>query len=166
MTDTPKRDPINPTTDEVRTEVQALIAAARFGALSFLDPETGHPAVSRIGVATLADGTPLTLISDLSAHTAALKADPRCALLLGEPSSKGDPLVYPRVSVTCRAERITGDAALGEARERYLAHHPKAGLYAGFADFGFYRLTPEGALFNGGFGRAYRLVQGDLLATD
>jgi hypothetical protein len=163
MTGTPRKDPINQTTDEVRAEVRTLIDAARFGALSFLDPATGHPAASRIGVATLTDGTPLTLISNLAAHTAALKADPRCALLVGEPLSKGDPLVHPRVSLTCRAEPIAGEAGLAEARARYLAHHPKAGLYAGFADFGFWRLTPEGALFNGGFGRAYRLARGDLV---
>jgi len=163
MPDDAKRDSINPTTDEVRTEVRSLIASSSFGALSFLDPETGYPSISRIGIATLETGTPVTLISDLAAHTAALRADPRCALLLGEPADKGDPLVYPRVSLTCRAEWIEDEAGLDEARARYLAHYPKAKLYAGFADFSFVRLEIEQALYNGGFGRAYRLTREDLV---
>ncbi len=37
---------------------------------------------------------------------------------------------------------------------RFLARHPGARKYAGFADFGFYRMTVERAHFVGGFGRA------------
>ena len=48
-------------------------------------------------------------------------------------------------------------------RERFLARHPKAALYADFGDFRFVRLEPTGASLNGGFGRAYELGPGDLV---
>src|SRR5690606_25906421 len=51
------------------------------------------------------------------------------------------------------------------ARWRYLSRHPKAALYAGFADFALFCLSPETALLNGGFGKAYRLTRHDLLTA-
>ena len=47
--------------------------------------DAGAPAVTRIALATTPDGAPLSLVSELSAHTAALEANPACALLVGEP---------------------------------------------------------------------------------
>ncbi len=35
-----------------------------------------------------------------------------------------------------------------------MARHPKSKLYAGFGDFGFFRLEPVSAHLNGGFARA------------
>jgi putative heme iron utilization protein len=49
-------------------------------------------------------------------------------------------------------------------RAHWLKGHPKAALYIDFADFAFVRLTPESALLNGGFGRAFRLSPEDLRA--
>ena len=39
-------------------------------------------------------------------------------------------------------------------RRHYLARHPAAALYAGFADFAFMRVSPERLHWIGGFGRA------------
>jgi putative heme iron utilization protein len=47
-------------------------------------------------------------------------------------------------------------------RERFLAVHPYASLYAGFGDFHLWRIRPMGALFVGGFARAVRLRQAEL----
>ncbi len=144
---------------------KTLLRGARFGALAVLDAESGAPLASRVGVATDADGTPLILVSGLSAHTGALLADPRCSLLLGEPG-KGDPLAYPRVSLICRAQKVPAGAADRERCERrYLNRNPKAKLYAGLGDFSFFRLEMESASLNGGFGRAYRLARGDLIVS-
>ena len=46
---------------------------------------------------------------------------------------------------------------------RYPAHQPKARLYAGLGDFRYFRLEPESASLNGGFGRAYALAGADVL---
>ncbi len=162
MTDESK-DVLRPTDDEARLLARTLLRTARYGALATLDPETGAPLASRAAVATDIDGTPIILVSTLAAHTRALAADPRCSLLLGEPG-KGDPLAHPRISITCRADRLTrGSSDPARAERRYLNRQPKAKLYAGFGDFSFHRLNIEGASLNGGFGKAFVLTRSDLL---
>jgi putative heme iron utilization protein len=143
---------------------KTLVRTARYGALAALEPGSGAPQASRVATATDLDGTPLILVSALSEHTAALLADPRCSLLVGEPG-KGDPLAYPRIGLRCLAEKLErGAPDQARAERRYLNRHPKAKLYAGFADFSFFRLNIEAASLNGGFGKAYRLTRTDLIA--
>ncbi len=164
MTEAPKPriDPIRPTDDEARALARSLLTGARFAALGTLDP-TGAPQVTRIALGLDADGAPVTLISQLSAHTAALKADPRASLLVGEPGPRGDPLTHPRLTLQVRAAFIArDDRNHAGLRDRWLALHPKAKLYVDFGDFGFVRLDPVSAALNGGFGRAYALTPDDL----
>ncbi|MEW9804540.1 HugZ family protein [Mesorhizobium sp. ZMM04-5] len=142
---------------------KTLVRTARFGSLAVLDPTTGAPLASRVGVATDADGTPLILVSQLAAHTQAILADARCSLLVGEPG-KGDPLAHPRIALTCRAARLLpGTPEQERARRRYLNRNPKAKLYVGLGDFSFFRLDVERASLNGGFGKAYLLERDDLI---
>lgn len=144
---------------------KTLVRTARFGALGVLDPQEGWPLASRVGVATDLDGTPLILVSMLSAHTQALIADPRCCLLVGEPG-KGDPLAHPRISLACRAEKIDRDGLAGERiKRRYLNRNPKAALYVDLGDFHFFALSIERASLNAGFGRAYLMGRIDLAVT-
>lgn len=154
--------PLRPTDDEARALARALLGGAGFGALGTLRAD-GGPMVTRVALACDARGAPVTLVSDLSAHTRALRADPRCALLVGEPGAKGDALTHPRLSLEARAQFVPrAGAAHAELRALWRARHPKAGLYLDFADFGFVRLIVTGADLNGGFGRAYRLSAADL----
>jgi putative heme iron utilization protein len=154
-----KIDPIRPTDDEARTMARGLMETARFAALAVIDPETGAPMVTRIALVPGPDGAPLTLISTLSSHTAALAANPACSLLIGEPGPKGDPLTHPRLTLQARAEPADKHAL----REHYLSLYPKATLYYDFGDFGLTRFAPLAGLLNGGFGKAYRLSPADLL---
>ncbi|WP_224826351.1 HugZ family protein [Cognatishimia sp. MH4019] len=159
----PEINPIRETTDEARTLARGLISKARFGAIGVIDPDTAMPMVSRIAVGQAPNGTPLTLISDLSSHTKALKADPHCSLLVGEPEEKGDPLTHPRLTLQCKARFIAhSDAAYKEMRGHYLTTHPKAKLYIDFADFSFALFDVQDAHLNGGFGKAFRLTPADL----
>jgi heme iron utilization protein len=163
QTPRPETSPIRPTDDEARALARRLLDAAGFGALGTLDPATGGPMVTRVAVGTDAEGRPVTLVSDLSAHTSALRTDPRCSLLVGEPGPRGDPLTHPRLTLTCRARFVLRDAPAHAAlRARWLAGHPKSTLYVDFADFSFVLLEPEGAHLNGGFGRAFILGARDL----
>jgi len=67
--------------------------------------------------------------------------------------------------VKCRARRIDRDTAdHAEIARRFLNRHPKAKLYAGFADFSHFRLEPEEASLNGGFGKAYHITRDELLS--
>ncbi|MDZ5697933.1 HugZ family protein [Chelativorans sp. M5D2P16] len=160
-----KTDPILETNAEAIRLAKTLLRTARFGALATLDPADGAPQVTRVAVATGMDGAPLILVSALSAHTRALEADPRCSLLVGEPG-KGDPLAHPRLTLKARADKLARDTdEHAHAKRRYLNRHPKARLYADFADFAFHRLSPEGAALNGGFARAYRLDRADVVTT-
>ena len=119
--------------------------------------------VSRIAVVPGPDGLPLGLVSDLSHHTSALKANPACSLLVGEPGAKGDPLTYPRLTLIGRALFVRHGAPDHAALARHFTKvQPKAGLYIGFADFSLLRLSLDRALLNGGFGKAYRLLPADL----
>ncbi|TPJ44380.1 HugZ family protein [Mesorhizobium sp. B2-5-13] len=158
-----KKDVIRETDAEAIRLAKTLLRSARFGALAVLEPRTGSPLASRVGIATDIDGAPLVLVSMLAAHTSALLADPRCSLLLGEPG-KGDPLAHPRLTLACQASRLErGSQAHARAERRYLNRNPKASLYVGLGDFSIFRLEPQHASLNGGFGKAYQLERLDLL---
>ncbi|SEQ06661.1 hypothetical protein SAMN05428969_1796 [Devosia sp. YR412] len=159
-----EKDFLQPVDDQVIRQVKTIIRTARYGALAVLDPVSGAPLVSRVGITTDFDGVPVILISGLAAHFQALVHDPRASLLLGEPG-KGDPLAYPRISIATKAvmiERDTPEAARIGAR--YLAHQPKAKLYIGLGDFRLFRLEPQSASFNGGFGKAFAMTAEHLLS--
>jgi putative heme iron utilization protein len=161
----PEMNPIRPTDDEARALARRLIAGARHGALGTIDPETGFPLVTRIALAPSPEAVPMTLISALAAHTRALRANPACGLLVGEPGPKGDPLTHPRLTLRAAARFVPREGAEhGKLRAHYLALRPKAGLYADFADFAFVVFAPVGASLNGGFGKAYELTPDDLTA--
>jgi putative heme iron utilization protein len=133
-----------------------LLRTIRSGALATLGPD-GVPFATLVTVATDPDGSPLLLTSRLSGHTANMEREPRVSILLAQ-TGKGDPLAHPRLTVTGRARR-TGEPRV---RARFLARHPKAELYADFADFSFWRVEIAGGHLNGGFARAASLSAADL----
>lgn len=159
------RDVLRPTDDEAIRLARTILRTARHGAIAVLQPGTGAPLASRVAVATDHDGAPLILISGLAAHTGAIEADPRCSLLLGEPG-KGDAMAHARITIACVAEKIARDDPRHARVEwRFLSHSPKSKLYAGLGDFAFYRLEPQGASLNGGFGKAFALTSENLLTA-
>jgi heme iron utilization protein len=148
------------TDDAARSQARAFVRESPHGALATLEPDTGWPLASRVSLAVDADGVPLILISRLSAHYGALEADARCSLLLGE-AGDGDPLRHPRITVVCMAAKVLQELR-DAAKAQFLQRHPGAEMYADFADFDFWRLVPQRASLNAGFGRAYSLSAGDL----
>src|SRR5215468_638190 len=140
-----------------------LLRSVRAGTLATIDRNTGHPFASLVNVATDADGSPLILTSRLSTHTANLEVDGRSSILLAE-TGKGDPLAHPRLTVLGAMSRVPREAAdEARLRRRFLARHPKSELYAGFADFAFWRMSVVSAHLNGGFARAADLKAADVL---
>jgi putative heme iron utilization protein len=134
-------------------EVKRLLRATRSGALATIERTHGHPFATLVTVATDHDGSPILLMSQLSAHTKNLDAEPRCSILLAQ-GGKGDPLAHPRLTVYGRAVKHNEPAARARLKSRFLARHPKSALYADFGDFAFWRLEVEGAHLNGGFAKA------------
>jgi hypothetical protein len=156
---------IRPVDEEARLLARALLDGAPFAALSHIEPESGHPLVTRTGFGLDENGAPLLLISQLSAHFTALQANPRCSLLLGEPGMinkpGGDPLTHPRLTLVGHASQVR-EAERDAARTAYLARNPKAKLYVDFGDFHFWRIAAQRAFLNGGFGKAFNLSADDL----
>lgn len=136
-----------------------LLRTTRAGALATLDRNTGYPFASLVNVATDLDGSPIILVSRLSTHTANLERDGRASVLLAT-AGKGDPLAHPRLTVLGEFIRYSNDLRLPR---RFLTRHPKSELYAGFADFSFWRMTVVAAHLNGGFARAADLAAKDVL---
>jgi putative heme iron utilization protein len=121
-------------------------------------PASGDPYCSLVNVATAADGAPLLLISRLAVHTKNILADPRVSLMIDE-RKEGDPLQGARVMLMGMAA-VTDDP---QARQRYLTRQPEAEMFAGFADFAFYRIALKGAHLVAGFGRIVDLEPQDVL---
>ena len=156
-------DPTLPATDDARALARTLLRKATHAALAVTDAATGTPGISRIAWGLGPDGGPVTLISSLAGHFAALRTNSECAVMVGEVGDKGDPLTYPRLMLRATAAFVAPDDPTRAAlRDRWLTDHPKAALYIDFADFAFVRFTPLSALLNAGFARAFRLTADDL----
>lgn len=161
-----KKEVIQQTTEEARALAIQLVTTATYGSLAVLDPATGRPSVTRVAIATDIDNTPLLLASGLATHTPALDANPVCSLLLGEPADKGDPLVHPRITLACVAEKYTRDnETYPRLRSLFLEKRPKVKLYIDLGDFVIFRLNIESAGLNGGFGKAFHLKPEDILSA-
>lgn len=156
---------IRDTDDEALAMAAAIITQAAHGAIAAFSKNGAFPHISRIQLSTGPSGNLVTLVSSLSGHTACMRADPHCALLLGE-AGKGDPLAHPRISIDLIASEVAReDADYATLRESHLAQHPKAKLYVDFGDFSFFKLAPQRASLNGGFGKAYNLTAAELVAA-
>jgi heme iron utilization protein len=160
MSQSDKAQVLRETDDAARKQASAFLRESSHGALATLEPGTGWPLASRVSLAVDANGSPLILISRLSAHYGALEADARCSLLVGE-AGEGDPLRHPRITVVCLAQRIPPEQR-AQAKTQFLKRHPGAEIYADFGDFDFWTLVPQRASLNAGFGKAYSLTAEDL----
>ncbi len=158
----PENAPQNPDFDP-RAVAKNLLRTIAAGTLATIDRNTGHPFASLVNVTTDVDGAPLILVSRLSTHTANLEKDGGAAVLLAS-TGKGDPLAYPRLTLIGTFAQLARDHPdEPRVRRRFLARHPKSELYAGFADFSFWRLRAVSAHLNGGFGRAADLKAADVM---
>ncbi len=140
----PNRLPENaPAPDfDPKSVAKGLLRTTRAGSLATIDRNTGHPFASLVNVATDVDGAPLILVSRLSTHTANLETG-RPRLGAARLHGQGRPA---RPSAADAARRFYSSSHAANAdeprvRRRFLARHPKSELYAGFADFSFWRLA-------------------------
>jgi hypothetical protein len=147
---------------DVRQAAEGLVRRALKGALGTLERGTGYPYASLVTVATEPGGGPILLISRLALHTRNLEADPRASLMIDGTAGDGDPLAGGRVTLVGRCAPTTS----ATAPRRFLARHPAAEVYAGFADFRFFGFEIERAHFVGGFGRIVDLDRAALVAPE
>ncbi len=144
-----------PTTTPI-PDARALLRAARAGTLATTGD--GQPFASLVTPATTPDGAVLLLLSGLSEHTRHLRTEPRCAVMVAGPQTEANPQTTPRLTIT----GIAAPEPDPTLKARWVALHPYAAFYAGFADFQLWRIAPKAGLYIGGFASATRLRQADL----
>lgn len=120
----------------------------------------GWPYGSLVAVACDQTARPLLLISGLAVHTKNLARESRASLLYDGTAGLDNPLTGARVTVLGRIEPAEDDGLVA----RYVARHPDAEAYLGFADFGLYAMAVERAHLVAGFGAIHWIDAADLLA--
>jgi putative heme iron utilization protein len=155
MTEQP--DPFRDVREVIRRGDRAALATA----LPQADGEGAWPYASLVLVAVDHDLSPILLLSDLAEHTKAMAADPRVSLLIDGTGGLAQPLTGPRVTLMGHAAK-TDDERL---KQRFLRRHPDAGMYAGFRDFNFYKVSLERTHLVGGFGKIRWIEPAELLAV-
>ena len=120
----------------------------------------GWPYGSLVSVAFDYDLSPLMLFSTLSDHTRNLAVNSRASLLIEETSRLKNPQTGPRVSVLGHLKRTSDE----RHQRRFMALHPEAALYAGFGDFGFFRMKVGRIHYVGGFGKAVWFKASDIVS--
>jgi heme oxygenase (biliverdin-IX-beta and delta-forming) len=147
-------------------DARRFVRHARSAALATLDAARKTPFASLVAIATDAQGDPILLLSQLARHTKNLRQDAAASLLISNPASGTDPLTTTRVTLQGRI--VQQQAA--DVGDRFLMWQPEAADYAGFSDFGFYRMAVESVHVVAGFGRiqssmreAYLVKPGDAL---
>ncbi len=131
------------------TEARRLIRTVSSATLATSSVDHRWPYASLVLVACQYDASPLLLISKLAEHTKNITADPRVALLFDGTVGLDDRLSGARVTVLGRAVPSTSPSD----RDRFLARHPRAAMYADFEDFGFFRIAVARAHLVAGFGK-------------
>ncbi len=123
---------------------------------------TDYPFASFVTYACDHAGYPLFLFSDLSDHTKNLSVNTRVSLLVEAASRRQNPQTGARLSVVGDIRQTTSE----NDRNRYLARHPGANMYASFADFRFYRMSVESIHWVGGFAQARWFSPEKVLISD
>lgn len=143
-------------------QARGLMRSSTQVALGTLDADSGEPYASLALCACDYDATPLLLLSELAVHTQNITADPRVSLLFDGTGDLPLALTGKRLSVQGKAQK----SELPRHRARYLARHPKTGMFAGFADFAIYEIKVTRAHLVAGFGKAGWLAADELLLHD
>jgi heme iron utilization protein len=112
----------------------------------------------------LPEGAPAPDFDPRPVAKALLRATRSGTLATIDSAGKGDPLAHPRLTlIGVFAPTGRDDPQASRARRRFLARHPKSELYAGFADFAFWRLDIVSAHLNAGFARAADLKAAEVM---
>ena len=157
----------------LRRAIRAVLATTSHNHSQIRD---GWPVTSMVVPVCDMDGTPILLISELADHTRHIKADNRVSLLVTnndlpehsdqKDTSAGIETDTARLTIFGHAMPVKAPRDLDRVRKRYLQAHPDAAQYAGFADFGFFRIDVEAAYWVGGFGKQRRLSGNKLCPPD
>ena len=145
---------------------RAMVRSLDRAALATAMTDNGTPYASLVMTACDPSGSPLLLLSDLAEHTANLRADRRASLLYDATGGLDNPLTGTRATLVGAIDRTDDQGLAARYLNRYLARHPDAAAYAGFADFNLYRMTVERVHVVAGFGKIHWLPATAFLAAE
>ena len=151
-------------------EARTLVSSTTVAYLATVG-EDGAPWCSLVVFGPTAQGDPVLLVSTMAEHGRNLLRDRRASLALSDPSTSGDPLDQPRITLAGRVVQPTGVRA-EQALAAHVAAIPGATLYAGWDDFTLWVLEVERVRWIGGFAVMetigaddYRAAEADPTAT-
>jgi len=150
------------TEDDADRELRDLLASRSVAALGTL--HDGAPYVSMVPFALLPDGSGFLIhVSELSAHTGDMLADPRVSLLVKAPESpERSAQELPRVTIVGRARPVPDPSDEYDAGKAcYLARFPDAEPIFGLGGFSLFTIRPEHVRWIGGFAGAQSLTPTD-----
>ncbi|MHA1113180.1 MAG: HugZ family pyridoxamine 5'-phosphate oxidase [Alphaproteobacteria bacterium] len=139
------------------TAARNIARACLHGALATIDAAEGGPYVSMVTLACDHDGAPVLLLSDLADHSRNLANDDRVSLLVEAVPAGARPPANPQTRARATLIGRIAESTDPRHRARYLARHPDARAYAGFADFRVYRFAVARVRLVGGFAKAVTL---------
>ena len=148
---------------ETSPSIQArqLIRRSGKACLGTIDRNDGAPYASLVLFAPLADASPVMLLSDLADHTKNIAANGASSLLIDGMETGRETMAGMRLTLQGHISRLEDKAA----KDRMIARHPEAAIYAGFADFNLYHLKVERIHLIGGFGMIHWIDAKDVLAS-
>jgi heme oxygenase (biliverdin-IX-beta and delta-forming) len=141
------------------TSLKALLDSRTVAALGTI--HQGAPYVSMVPFALLPDGSAFLIhVSELSAHTGDMLAEPRVSLLV---MAAETPDLFaqelPRVTILGKAAPVPDPSAKYEAgKARYLERFPDAAPIFELGGFSLFSITPEHVRWIGGFAGAESLT--------
>jgi heme iron utilization protein len=158
----PMTAPISETDQQKGATARAVVRALDRATLATAMAEHGTPYASLVMTACDPAGCPLMMLSDLAEHTKNLQARPEASLLFDATAGLDNALTGTRVALQGSIRLEPSDDTL---TARYLARHPDAEIYTGFADFNLYRMTVERVHVVAGFGQIHWLAAEQFLAS-
>lgn len=137
-----------PSKTKLGAQARALVRATDRATLATAMPQDSWPYASLVMVACDFEANPLLMISELAEHTQNILSEDRVSLLVDGTAGLENPLTGARVTLVGRATKCDQP----DLTARYIARHPDAAMYGGFADFALYRIAVERVHMVAGFG--------------
>ena len=143
--------------EKANRQARALLLGEYRGVLSTHSKSMpGYPFGSVVPYCLDDQGRPLILISRIAQHTHNLALDSKCSLLVGERGAE-DVQAVGRVTLLAQAQKLTDEAQVQAAAQRYYRYFPESQSYHSAHDFDFWVLVPVRFRYIGGFGAIHWL---------
>jgi putative heme iron utilization protein len=132
--------------------------------LATASPE-GRPDISYAPSVRGPKGCFYIFISELAAHTAHLRQNPKASVMVMEPEAQSrNPFARERATFQCRAREVSpGESGHAQQLDRLQEQFGQTvALLRSLPDFHLFELSPDNGRYVAGFGRAFKISVEDL----